>query len=296
MKRNPLPATTKFQGYIELTKPNITIMIVISTALGYYLGANGLLRLDILAWTLIGSALVSSGAGALNHYAEERTDRLMNRTRSRPIPTGLITPKNTMQFGIILTLIGTMVLYVIVNQITAILALVTALLYLFIYTPLKRITWLNTSIGAIPGSLPPVGGWVAATGELDPEAWVLFAILFFWQHPHFFAIAFMCRDDYERAELKMLPVMESDGIRTNRQIMWHSLLLIPVSIMPFHMGLLGPIYLWGAIIIGILYLFSGIPLIKNYSLKNATLLLRASVIYLPALFIIIILDSVIILW
>jgi len=293
MKRNPSPAATKFSGYVELTKPNVTILIVITTALGYYLGAHSALRLDILAWTIIGSSLVSSGTGALNHFAEEETDRLMNRTRSRPIPTGLISPKNTMQFGMVLILIGSMVLYAKVNQLIAILALITTLLYLFIYTPLKRITWLNTSIGAIPGSLPPVGGWVAATGTLDPEAWVLFAILFFWQHPHFFAIAFMCKDDYERAELKMLPVMETDGRRTNRQIIWHSLLLIPVSIMPFYMDLLGPVYLWGAIILSILYLLSGIPLIKNYSIKNARLLLRASVIYLPALFIVIILDSII---
>ena len=293
MKRNPSPAATKFSGYVELTKPNVTILIVVSTALGYYLGAHSVLRLDILAWTIIGSALVSSGTGALNHYAEEGTDRLMNRTRSRPIPTGLISPKHTMQFGMILILIGSVVLYAKVNQLIVILALITTLLYLFIYTPLKRITWLNTSIGAIPGSLPPVGGWVAATGTLDPEAWVLFAILFFWQHPHFFAIAFMCKDDYERAELKMLPVMETDGRRTNRQIIWHSLLLIPVSIMPFHMDLLGPVYLCGAIILGILYLLSGMPLIKNYSIKNARLLLRASVIYLPALFIIMILDSII---
>jgi len=293
MKRNPSPAATKFSGYVELTKPNVTFLIVISTVLGYYLGAHSALKLDILAWTIIGSALVSSGTGALNHYAEEGTDRLMNRTRFRPIPTGLISPKNTMQFGMVLILIGSMVLYAKVNQLIAILALITTLLYLFIYTPLKRITWLNTSIGAIPGSLPPVGGWVAATGTLDPEAWVLFAILFFWQHPHFFAIAFMCKDDYERAELKMLPVMETDGRRTNRQIIWHSLLLIPVSIMPFYMDLLGPVYLWGAIILSILYLLSGIPLIKNYSIKNARLLLRASVIYLPALFIVIILDSII---
>ena len=293
MKRNPKPAETKISGYIELTKPNITFLIVVSTALGYYLGANGAVRLDILAYTLIGSIFVSSGTGALNHYAEEATDKLMNRTRSRPIPTGLILSKNAMIFGIILGLIGTIFLSVSVNHLTAILALLTTLLYLFIYTPLKRITWLNTSIGAIPGSLPPVGGWVAATGTLDPEAWVLFAILFFWQHPHFFSIAFMCKDDYARAKLKMLPVMEDDGRRTNRQIIWHSLLLIPVSIMPSYMGLLGPIYFWGSFVLGILYLLSGIPLVRNYSLKNATLLLRASVFYLPVLFLIIMIDSMI---
>tara|TARA_B100000686_G_scaffold153558_1_gene160950 strand:- start:9318 stop:10238 length:921 start_codon:yes stop_codon:yes gene_type:complete len=293
MKRNPLPAKTKFKGYLELTKPNVTILIVTSTALGYYLGTNGVISLDILLYTLLGSTFVSSGTGALNHYAEANTDKLMNRTRSRPIPTGLISSNSAMEFGLILILAGVVLLYTSVNHITAILALITSLLYLFIYTPLKRITWLNTSIGAIPGSLPPVGGWVAGTETLDPEAWILFTILFLWQHPHFFAIAFMCKDDYQRANLKMLPVMELDGKRTNRQILWHSALLIPVSLMPFYIGIMGPIYFWGAIILGILYLLSGVPLIKNYSIKNATLLLRMSVIYLPVLFAIIILDSII---
>jgi len=241
----------------------------------------------------MGSGLVSSGSGALNHYAEQDLDKLMNRTKSRPIPSGLISSNNAFIFGIFLTLLGTIILYLWVNELTAILALSTAILYLFVYTPLKRLTWLNTSIGAIPGAMPPLGGWVAATGQLDPEAWILFAILFLWQHPHFYAIAFMCKEDYARANFQMLPVLEKDGKRTNRQIIWHSLLLIPVSVMPSYIGILGIKYFLGALILGLGYFISGFPLVKNYSLENAKLLLKVSVIYLPALFILIIVDKLI---
>ena len=184
-------------------------------------------------------------------------------------------------------------LYIFINQLTSILALSTALLYLFIYTPLKKLTWLNTSIGAIPGSIPPLGGWVAATGKLDAEAWILFAILFFWQHPHFYAIALMFREDYKKANLKMLPVLELDGKRTNRQIIWHSLLLIPVSVMPSYIGILGMTYFWGALILSVVYMAAGFPLINNYSPDNARLLLKTSVFYLPALFGMIIVDKIV---
>jgi protoheme IX farnesyltransferase len=287
MKRVPPKANSLPAAYFELTKPNITFLILISTAMGYYLGVDGIDDWFKLFITLIGSGFVSSGASALNHYAERELDQRMNRTKSRPIPTGMISPNHAMYFGITITLLGLGILFFLVNELTAFLAISTALLY----TPLKKITWLNTSIGAIPGSLPAMGGWVAATGTLDPEAWILFAILFFWQHPHFYAIAFMCKEDYERANLKMLPVLETDGKRTNRQIIWHSLLLIPVSLVPSYIGLLGMTYFWGALILGIGYLVSGFPLVKNYSLQNAKLLLKSSVIYLPALFIIIILDK-----
>ena len=296
MKRKPSPATSVAGAYIELMKPSITTMIIISTALGYYLGSlgHGVFEKNTLVLTLLGSFLVSGGAGALNHFAEQKTDLMMDRTASRPIQLGLVSSKNTRTYGILLTIVGTLVLFLFVNKVTSILAVLTTFLYLFVYTPLKRITWLNTSIGAIPGSLPPVGGWVAASGELDPEAWVLFAILFLWQHPHFFAIAYICKDDYKKARLKMLPAIESDGKRTNRQIIWHALLLIPVSLMPFSMGLLGEIYFWGAFLLGVFYLLSSLPLLKNYSFENAKLLLKASVFYLPTLLAIIIVDSLVI--
>ena len=290
MKRIPKKASNKYEAYFELTKPSITFMILISTALGYYLGSDGILDLKRFFFTLLGSCLVSSGAGALNHFAEMETDRLMTRTSKRPLPSGIVAPDHARIFGITFILFGTFLLYIFTNPLTALLALITALLYIFIYTPLKKMTWLNTSIGAIPGSIPPLGGWVAAKGVLEPEAWVLFAILFLWQHPHFYAIALMFKEDYEKAGLKMLTVLEPDGRRTNRQIIWHSLLLIPVSLVPVYMNLLGIIYFYGALLLGLGYLLSGFMLVKKYSVDNARSLLRMSVIYLPALFGIILLD------
>ena len=291
MKYSPQKANSLFEAYLELTKPRITYLILVSTALGYYLAADGVDDIWNLIICLSGSCLVSSGAGALNHYAEEESDSLMNRTRFRPLPSGLISANNAKLFGLGLILIGIFILLYFINQITAILAILTVLLYLFVYTPLKKITWLNTSIGAIPGALPPLGGWTAATGELHSEAWILFGILYFWQHPHFYAIAFMYKNDYSKAGYKMLPVLEDEGKRTNRQIIWHSMLLIPVSLMPSYIGLLGPIYFYGALLLGTIYFLSGFPLIKNYSMDNARLLLKVSVIYLPVLFCLIIIDK-----
>ena len=188
-------------------------------------------------------------------------------------------------------MLGFGLLLVYVNVLTALLGLSTITLYIFVYTPLKMITWLNTTIGAVPGALPALGGWAASANELNPNAWILFAILFLWQHPHFYAIALMYRDDYEKADLKMLPVVEPDGKRTNRQIIWHSLLLIPVSLVPVYINTLGMIYFYGALFLGTGYLVSGILLTKNFSMDNARSLLKMSVVYLPALFVIILMDK-----
>ena len=264
MRREPKKASSIKEAYYELTKPNITFMILISTALGYFIGGNGISDYQHFILTLLGSCMISSGAGALNHFAESESDKVMYRTSLRPIPAGIISSKNAMIFGVALVLIGSGLLYSFINPLTCVLALITALMYLFVYTPLKKLTWLNTSIGAIPGSLPPIGGWVAATESLDPEAWILFAILFLWQHPHFYAIALMFKDDYKKAGLKMLPVVEPNGSRTNRQIIWHALLLIPVSVMPVYINLLGMIYFWAALILGIGYLLSGFILAKRF--------------------------------
>ena len=292
MRREPKKAESLMEAYYELTKPSITFMILISTALGYYMGGNGIANYIHFFYTILGSCLISSGSGALNHFAEADSDKIMRRTNLRPIPAGVISAENAMLFGIALILSGSAILYWIINPLTCLLALITSLMYLFIYTPLKKLTWLNTSVGAIPGSIPPIGGWVAATGRLDPEAWILFAILFFWQHPHFYAIALMFKDDYKKAGLKMLPVMEPDGSRTNRQIIWHSFLLIPVSVMPVYIGILGMIYFWSAIILGLGYLISGFILAKQYSVDNARFVLRVSVFYLPILFLTIMIDKI----
>ena len=292
MRREPKKAESLVEAYYELTKPSITFMILISTALGYYMGGNGIVNYIHFFYTILGSCLISSGSGALNHFAEADSDKIMQRTNLRPIPAGLISAENAMLFGIALILSGSAILYWIINPLTCLLALITSLMYLFIYTPLKKLTWLNTSVGAIPGSIPPIGGWAAATGRLAPEAWILFAILFFWQHPHFYAIALMFKDDYKKAGLKMLPVTEPDGSRTNRQIIWHSFLLIPVSVMPVYIGILGMIYFWSAIILGVGYLISGFTLAKQYSVDNARFVLRVSVFYLPILFLTIIIDKI----
>ena len=291
MRREPKKASSIKEAYYELTKPSITFMILVSTALGYFMGGNGISNYQHFILTLLGSCLISSGSGALNHFAEAESDKIMYRTNLRPIPAGIILPENAMIFGIALIFIGSGILYFFINTLTCVLALITALMYLFIYTPLKKLTWLNTPIGAIPGAIPPIGGWVAATGSLDPEAWILFAILFLWQHPHFYAIALMFKDDYKKAGLKMLPVVEPNGSRTNRQIIWHALLLIPVSVMPVHINLLGMIYFWAALILGIGYLLSGFILAKQYSVNNARLVLKVSVFYLPILFLTIMVDK-----
>ena len=291
MRREPKKASSIQEAYYELTKPSITFMILVSTALGYFIGGNGISNYQHFILTLLGSCLISSGSGALNHFAEAESDKIMHRTNLRPIPAGIILPENAKIFGVALIFIGSGILYFFINTLTCVLALITALMYLFIYTPLKKLTWLNTPVGAIPGAIPPIGGWVAATGSLDPEAWILFAILFLWQHPHFYAIALMFKDDYKKAGLKMLPVVEPNGSRTNRQIIWHALLLIPVSVMPVYINLLGMIYFWAALILGIGYLLSGFILAKQYSVNNARLVLKVSVFYLPILFLTIMVDK-----
>ncbi len=291
MKRKPSPAQNRLAAFIELTKPRITFLILVSTALGFYMASSKDIDWIAFFYTMVGTLFLSGGAGTVNHYIEKDLDTLMNRTQSRPIPAGLIEHNIALYFGIVLSAIGILILFLLVNQLTALLGILTLILYIFIYTPLKKITWLNTTIGAIPGAMPVLGGWSGASNSISPDAWILFAILFLWQHPHFYAIALMCKDDYKRAGFMMLPVVEEDNIRTNRQIIWHAFLLIPVSLYFVIIGTLGIFYFWGAIFLGLGYLLSSIPLLKESSIKNAKVLLKASVIYLPLLLIIILIDK-----
>ena len=290
MKRKPSPATSQLGAFFELTKPRITFLILVSTALGFYLGSQGKINSNQFVFTMVGTFLLAGGAGAINHFVEKDLDKLMDRTQSRPIPAGIISGKNALFFGVSITIIGFIILAALVNHLTAILGLITVLLYIFIYTPLKKITWLNTTVGAIPGAMPALGGWAASANALDPNAWILFSILFLWQHPHFYAIALMCKEDYKKAGFQMLPVIENESNRTNRQILWHAFLLIPVSLFFVVTGILGEIYFWGASALGFGYLISGIPLLRNTTVDNAKLLLKTSVIYLPALLIVIFID------
>jgi len=291
MKRKPSPAQNRLAAFIELTKPRITFLILVSTALGFYMASSKDIDWIAFFYTMVGTLFLSGGAGTVNHYIEKDLDTLMNRTQSRPIPAGLIEHNIALYFGIVLSAIGILILFLLVNQLTALLGILTLILYIFIYTPLKKITWLNTTIGAIPGAMPVLGGWSGASNSISPDAWILFAILFLWQHPHFYAIALMCKDDYKKAGFMMLPVVEEDNIRTNRQIIWHAFLLIPVSLYFVIIGTLGIFYFWGAIFLGLGYLLSSIPLLKESSIKNAKVLLKASVIYLPLLLIIILIDK-----
>ena len=278
-------------SYIDLMKPNILIMVLITTILGYFLGADGKILWNNLTWMLIGTTFSAGGAGVLNQYLERDQDKIMNRTCNRPIPSGKISPQNALIFGIITVIVGTIVLVVKINLLTGSLSILTAFMYVLIYTPMKRVTWLNTSLGSIPGALPPIGGWAAATNSIDSGSWILFAILYLWQHPHFFAIAWMCKDDYEKAGFKMLPVIEPDGNRTIRQILWHLSLLFPISLLPVIIGMNGNIYLYGVLIITLYYFLSAFPMLYKKSYKNASRILKASVFYLPALMIIIIIDK-----
>ena len=242
-------------------------------------------------WTLLGTGLSAGGAGALNQYLERDQDKLMERTCNRPIPAGIIQPQNALLFGVSAVIMGSIILVMKINTLTGFLSLLTAFMYVLIYTPMKKLTWLNTSLGSIPGALPPIGGWTAATGNVDSGAWILFAILYLWQHPHFFAIAWMCKDDYQKAGFKMLPVIEPNGSRTIRQIFWHLSLLFPVCFLPFIIGMSGNIYLFGTTILTLWYFLSAIPMLKEKSSKNASRILKASVIYLPLLMVIIIIDK-----
>ena len=282
---------TALHACFELTKPRIVAMVLVATALGFHLGGQGGPDVAILALTLLGTALTASGSGVLNHYLERDVDALMRRTRSRPLPAGDLQPSTALSLGFLLILGGQIVLVLGVNLLTAWLGLLTAFLYVVIYTPLKRLTWLNTSLGSIPGALPPVGGWAAATGGLDTGAWVLFAILFAWQHPHFYAIAWIFRDDYRRGGFRMLPVLEEHGHRTCRHILAFSLLPLACSVLPTALGTSGMLYGAGALVLGLLLLAPGVTLARSRATSDARRLLRASVLYLPLLFLLSIVDQ-----
>ncbi len=280
----------KVSAYVCLTKPRILTMVLVMSAAGFFLGAKSLQPLDTFIIMLLGTALSSGGAAVLNHYIERDADQLMHRTKTRPIPQGIITPSEALEFGITLVLMGVGLLAWQVNLLTGFLSLLTVFLYVLVYTPLKRVTWWNTVVGAVPGALPPMGGWTAATGQLDAGAWILFLILFIWQHPHFYAIAWMYKDDYRRGGFKMLPVVDPDGESTFRQVIAFSIMLVPVSLLPVFYGMAGPFYGWGISILGLGMLSIGVSLYRTHSVQDAKKLLRASVIYLPLFFALILGD------
>jgi protoheme IX farnesyltransferase len=269
--------------YLELSKPRITLLVVFTTLVGFVVAAPGAAPgLPLLA-VLAGTTLVAAGASALNMLLERDTDALMHRTRSRPIPAGRVRTLDALLFGLVLTALGLTLLSWLSGLLAAAVAFATWASYLFVYTPLKRRTSLSTLVGAVPGALPPVIGWAAARHSLDGGAFVLFAILFLWQIPHFLAIAWIYREDYARAGLPMLPVLDPAGRLTGRQAVIHSLALLLVSLTPVAAGFGGPVYMAGAVLLGMAMTLAAFRLAVLRTVPAARSLFLASVLYLPAL-------------
>ncbi len=275
----------------ELTKPGITALVLVTTAVGFYLGSEGAIDLRLLSFAVLGTALLAAGTNALNHYAEREDDALMKRTHQRPLPSGRLEPRTALLFAVLVSAGGALGLALLVNPLTAFLGVAALVIYIFAYTPLKRKTSLCTIVGAVPGAIPPMMGWSAARGDLDVLAWVLFAIVFLWQLPHFLAIAWLYRNDYAEAGLPMLPVIDPEGIRTGRHIILYTLALLPVSLMTTILDLTGAIYFIGALTLGLGLLALALAVAISRTGKHARRLFLASVIYLPVLLVLMVVDK-----
>ena len=269
--------------FVELTKPRLTSLVLVTTWLGFALAANPMEKGWLFFHTLFGTWWVAAGAAALNQYMERDRDALMRRTQTRPLPQGRIAPVAALRFGLLISIFGVAELLAFVNPLTALLALISLGSYLLWYTPLKTRTSLCTLVGAIPGAIPPMMGWAAATNRLDLPAWVLFGILFVWQLPHFLAIAWMYREDYARAGFPMLPVLDPDGHVTARMIMVYCVFMVPMSLLPLQVGLAGRSYLFGALFLGLAFFALGASTAWKRTIPHARRLLLGSVVYLPSL-------------
>ena len=243
-----LAPPTKLGAYISLTKPDVSFLVLMTTGAGFYMGVRGPMPWLHMVHVVVATMLIAAGTAALNHYIERESDRHMRRTASRPLPSGVLSPAEALRFGVALCVAGALDLYFVAGYIACLLGVFTCLSYLLAYTPLKKRTVWATFIGAIPGAIPPMIGWTAATGKLDAGAWLLFAILFLWQFPHFHAISWMYREDYARAGILMLPVVDKDGTRTFRQIILYAAGLVAVSLLPAIMGFAGVLYFFGALV------------------------------------------------
>jgi len=277
--------------YVALTKPRLNALVVASSAAGYYLGTTAPADLSVMAHAVIGTTLVAGGAAALNQVAERDTDALMRRTRLRPLPDGRVTPGEARLFGVVLAVAGLGILAGRANLLSALLALATLVVYLAIYTPMKRRTPLATLLGAVPGALPPLIGWAASHGSVDLGGAALFAIVFLWQIPHFMAIAWLYRDDYGAAGFPMLPVVDATGARAARQALVYALLLVPVSLAPSFVGIAGRAYLAAAILLGVAMAWLAVRFNAERNDSTARALFFASITYLPLLWIVMVLDK-----
>jgi protoheme IX farnesyltransferase len=276
---------------LELSKPRITQLVVLTAAAGYYLGSQGPFRLEPFLMTLLGTALVAAGTNALNQLRERDTDALMRRTRGRPLPSGRVSPRQALGFAALTAAAGLGLLVWRVNVLTAGLAAATLVAYVWFYTSLKRRSTLNTLIGAVPGALPVLGGWTGAGGELGPPAFALFWTLFLWQLPHFLALAWIYREDYRTAQLRMLSVEDPDGHRTARMALLYAVALLPISLLPTLFGVTGVVYFYGALALGLAYAVSGFLMVLDVN-RRAGWVFLTSIIYLPALLTLAVLDKV----
>jgi protoheme IX farnesyltransferase len=281
----------RIAAFVELTKPRIAVLLVLTSAAGFYLASQGPFDYVLFANSMIAIALLAFGVATLNQYWERNIDKLMERTSTRPLPTSKVTPTESLIFGIGLCTIAEIYLLLLVNPLTAILGLIVIVGYVLVYTPLKTRTSVSTAIGAIPGALPPLMGWTAAANDITLAAWALFAMQFLWQFPHFMAIAWMYREEYAKAGILMLPVVEPSGRLTSRQIVMFSVMLLPVSLAPFFFAVSGFVFLIGAIILGVAFLIVSIQSARAKTNEMAKRLLLASVIYLPLLFILMVADK-----
>jgi heme o synthase len=286
---NSISVGEKLSAYFELTKPRIAFMLVLTSAAGFYLGSQTF-NWILFANAMFGITLLAFGVATLNQYIERDIDKLMTRTENRPLPSGRLSAIEALIFGSVLCIVSEIYLYFTVNPLTALLGLAVIVGYVFLYTPLKTRTSLSTAIGAIPGALPPLLGFTASSNEISLGAWVTFAILFVWQFPHFLAIAWMYREQYAKAGILMLPVIEPEGKITARQIVAFAVILLPISISAYFINLAGVVYLIGAIILGLWFLYESVKMARLKTDAQARKLLRVSVIYLPLIYLLLALN------
>ena len=271
---------SKLRDYCTLTKPEVNLLILMTTSTGYYLACRGPLNIVGLLNTLIGTLLVASGTATLNQWMERAWDGRMRRTANRPLPSGRLSVRKAFFFGVSLSIAGGWYLAIAVNELAAVLAIFTLLSYLLIYTPLKRKTPLCTLLGAFPGAMPTLIGWAGASARIDSQAWFLFAILFLWQFPHFLAIAILYREDYARAGYRMLPNFDLDSRFTCAEILGFTVILVVTTMLPI-LDRGGPIYVTGMLLAGIFFLYHGTRLARSTSKVLASRVIHASVLYLP---------------
>jgi protoheme IX farnesyltransferase len=283
---------SRANAYVALTKPDVSFLVLMTTAAGYYMGARGPVNWLNMVQTVFATMLIAAGTAALNHYIERDSDRHMRRTASRPLPSGVLQPKEALVFGVALSVAGALDLYFSAGPLAALLGSVTCLSYLLAYTPLKKRTVWATFVGAFPGAVPPMIGWVAASGSLDRGAWLLFGILFLWQFPHFHAIAWMYREDYARAGILMLPVVDPEGKRTFRQIILTAAGLVAVALLPAVVGLAGVLYFFGALVVSVALLQVCLWAAALRTNVRAKWLMHATVMHIPLLLGLMVYDKI----